>query len=81
MNFVQISVDAHINVLVDYINALHKRITGVEAKSHTRIFMREQLTTIYETHLMSAGFSTHLQFDIYEVIVLIVMKHDLYLSF
>lgn len=81
MDFLKINGDTHINALVEYINSLHKRITGVEAKSHTQTFMHDELKRIHDAYSISAYPSTPLEIDIYEVIIfmIIVIKYDLYL--
>ena len=74
-------MDTHIDALVGYINELHKRITGIEAKSHTQRFMHKELTSVHKAYLMSGDPSTPVKIDIYEVIIfiIIVIKYDRYL--
>lgn len=68
----QSDLNADINTLETNINELHKRITGVEAKPHTRAYIYEELRKAYQASSNTP--TTSLNLDTDEVILTVVVE-------
>lgn len=72
MFLLQNNPDTHLSILEERIDKLYKRITGVYAKDHTKKFISQELSKVYQTFPKQS--KTPFKIDIYEVIFMVVIE-------